>query len=166
MMQARVKVFLIVLIGLCAGVVDAQNSNPATDAAAGEALFFGKAGCAGCHEVNGRGGITGPDLSAAGQTAPEALRAKILNPNNSAPAPGGRGGPLTIVAKMKDGREIQGVRRNEDTFTLQIVDASGQLHLLDKSRLADVRHENRSLMPGDYASRLTPDELQRVVAYL
>ena len=33
---------------------------------------------------------------------------------------------------MKDGREIRGVRRNEDTFSLQMVDASGQLHLLDK----------------------------------
>jgi cytochrome c oxidase cbb3-type subunit III len=35
----------------------------AGDAAAGEALFYGRAGCAACHEVNGRGGITGPDLS-------------------------------------------------------------------------------------------------------
>src|SRR6266700_1307792 len=124
-----------VAIFLGAAILAAQqNSSPA---AAGEALFFGKAGCASCHEVNGRGGVTGPDLSAAGQAASETLRAKILNPNNSTQTPpGGRGAPLTIVAKMKDGREIQGVRRNEDTFTLQIVDASGQLHLLDKMKLA------------------------------
>src|SRR6185295_4122824 len=38
------------------------------DGAAGEALFFGRAACASCHEVNGRGGVVGPDLSAAGQT--------------------------------------------------------------------------------------------------
>src|SRR5207302_376790 len=128
-------------------------------AAAGKEVFFGKAGCASCHGVNGHGGITGPDLSAAGRASAEQLRAKILNPNTSGQTPGGRGGPLTIVAKMKDGREIQGVRRNEDTFTLQIVDASGQLHLLDKMKLAEVRHENRSLMPGVYASRLSHDEL-------
>src|SRR5207244_4428487 len=39
------------------------------DAAAGETLFFGKAGCASCHEVNGRGGVVGPDLSTAGRLA-------------------------------------------------------------------------------------------------
>src|SRR5437867_8276885 len=84
----------------------------------GEALFFGKAGCAGCHEVNGRGGVIGPDLSAAGTRSADVLAAKIRNPNGAAPAVGGRGGgPLTVVAKMKDGREIRGVRRNEDTFS-------------------------------------------------
>src|SRR5919201_3853762 len=36
------------------------------DASAGEAIFNGKGGCVSCHEVNGRGGIVGPDLSAAG----------------------------------------------------------------------------------------------------
>ena len=139
-MHARLKLSIVVVIGLSAAAFAAQQ-NSAETVAAGEALFFGKAGCASCHEVNGRGGVAGPDLSAAGQRPPEALQAKILNPN-SPPA-------LTIVAKMKDGREIQGVRRNEDTFTLQIVDASGQLHLLDKMKLAEVRRENRSLMPGD-----------------
>ena len=38
------------------------------DVAAGEVLFFGRAGCSSCHEVNARGGITGPDLSNAGTT--------------------------------------------------------------------------------------------------
>ena len=41
--------------------------------------------------------------------------------------------------KTKDGREIRGVRRNEDTFSLQMIDTSGQLHLLDKRTLASVR---------------------------
>ena len=43
---------------------------------------------------------------------------------------------------MQDGREIRGVRRNEDTFSLQMVDATGQLHLLDKLKLASVTVEN------------------------
>jgi alcohol dehydrogenase (cytochrome c) len=118
-------------------------------------LFFGKGGCTTCHEVNGRGGVTGPDLSAAGTRSPEELRARILNPSGS-----------RVIVKTQDGREIQGVRRNEDTFTIQIVDSSGQLHLLEKTKLADVRSENRSLMPGDYASRLNAQELQDMVAYL
>ena len=153
-MHARLLSF-VVAIGLSGAIFAAQQDSTGPAAIAGEALFFGKAGCASCHEVNGRGGVAGPDLSGAGQTSPEVLREKILNPTGS-----------TIVAKTKDGREIQGVRRNEDTFTLQIVDASGQLHLLDKMKLAEVRRENRSLMPRDYAARLTTIELQNLIAYL
>ena len=45
------------------------------------------------------------------------------------------------------------MRRNEDTFSVQIVDASGTLHLFDKLQLASVRVENASLMPGDYGTQ-------------
>jgi len=164
-MHASLKLFWIIsAVCLLAVVVVAQQS---TGTAAGEALFFGKAGCAGCHEVNGRGGVTGPDLSAAGMQPAETLRAKILNPNNSvAGNPGGRGGPSTVVVKMRDGREIRGVRRNEDTFSLQMIDASGQLQVVDKTAGAQVRYENRSLMPADYGSRLSAQEIQDIVAYL
>src|SRR5262249_2740019 len=135
------------------------------DAAAGEAIFFGKGSCSSCHEINGRGGIVGPDLSAAGTRTPEALRAKILNPNA---APGGRGGgsPPFLRPTRTGWRGVQGVRRGEDTFTLQLVDASGQLHLLDKTKLTDIRRENRSLMPQDFGTRLTDAELQNLILYL
>jgi len=163
-MHRKLNLLFIAAGCFTAAVLAAQQ--PAGPAA-GEALFFGKAGCSGCHEVNGRGGVTGPDLSAAGTRSPDTLLAKIRNPNiTAAPVPGGRGGVSIVVAKMKDGREIRGVRRNEDTFSLQMVDASGQLHLLDKRGLAEVRNENRSLMPADYATRLSTQELESLVAYL
>src|SRR5262245_13480788 len=145
------------------------------NSASGEALFFGRAGCAGCHQVNGRGGIIGPDLSTAGLTPAAALRQKILTPDTpmASNSTGGRGSrgrgaapPQVIVAATKDGREIRGVRRNEDTFSVQMVDATGQLHLLDKAKLASVRVESRSLMPGDYGTKLTSSELNDLVAFL
>jgi alcohol dehydrogenase (cytochrome c) len=40
------------------------------------------------------------------------------------------------------------------------------LHLLDKLTLASYRVENTSMMPGDYASRLTSAELDDLVAFL
>jgi len=138
----------------------ASATEPASgNAAAGEQLFGGKAACATCHEVNGRGGITGPDLSNAGRLPAAQLRETILNPSAGRSA-------ATVVATPRDGAEIRGVRRNEDTFSVQIVDASGRLHLLDKRTLASVRVENRSLMPADYATRLSPDEINNIVSYL
>ena len=156
---------LFVLIALCVGGAAMLAAPQNNDIAAGEAVFFGKGNCSSCHEVNGRGGIVGPDLSAAGTRTADALRAKITNPNAGATGARG-GGPQVIVARRADGREVQGVRRNEDTFTLQIVDASGQLHVLDKTTLREVRRENRSLMPAYDASRLPDADLDNLVAYL
>ncbi|HEX7793755.1 MAG TPA: PQQ-dependent dehydrogenase, methanol/ethanol family [Vicinamibacterales bacterium] len=145
----------------------ASTAIASRDAAAGEALFFGKGQCSTCHEVNGRGGIIGPDLSAAGSLPPATLRNKILEP--ARPVPSGRGAaapPQVVIATTKDGREIRGVRRNEDTFSVQIVDGAGRLQLLDKSTLATYRVETTSLMPSDYRTRLSASELDQIVGYL
>src|SRR5262245_66667130 len=81
-MHTQRKLLLIASIALvCAAATgfatQQQPSGNPMRIAAGEALFFGKAGCAGCHEVNGRGGVTGPDLSTAGTRSLEALIEKI-----------------------------------------------------------------------------------------
>src|SRR5689334_13003713 len=48
----------------------------------GEALFWGKAKCSGCHSIRGRGGKLGPDLTNAGATRglPQ-LRQDIVDPD-------------------------------------------------------------------------------------
>ena len=53
------------------------------------------------------------------------------------------------LVKTLDGREIRGVRRNEDTFSLQMIDTSGQLRMLDKLKLASVEVQTTSLHPPD-----------------
>ena len=145
------------------------------DRTAGEALFFGRAKCSTCHEINARGGIVGPDLSDAGRLGPAELRQKILAPNTPAPkAPpglhfqggGGAPPPLTVVVRTQDGQEIRGVRRNEDMYSVQLVDAAGQLHLIDKQKVASVTVEDHSLMPDDYSTRQSGDDVTNLVAYL
>jgi alcohol dehydrogenase (cytochrome c) len=136
------------------------------------AAAFARARCATCHEIDGVGGIIGPDLSTAGRYSSEALRRKILDPDQPIDAPAAPGPPRpaarpqTITARLADGRTIRGVRRAEDTFTLHIVDLNNRLHLLDKSAIADLRVENGSVMPHDTASRLSAADLTNLVAYL
>jgi outer membrane protein assembly factor BamB/cytochrome c2 len=164
--------------GVSASAGGSVPGNPA----AGEAVFLGVGGCANCHEVNGRGGVVGPDLSGAGRQSAAALRQKIVDPNNplAAPPAAGRGGgggggggprggsnsPTTIIVKTQDGREIRGVRRNEDTFSLQLVDQTGRLQLFDKAKVASMTEENRSLMSADYATRLSPADITNLIAFL
>src|SRR4029078_1564479 len=88
----------------------------------------------------------------------------------SSPRPGaaarGAACPQVRVHRTRDGSEVRGVRRNEDTFSVQMVDASGTLHLFDKLQLASFRIENRSLMPGVFGTKLTANEIDDLVAYL
>ena len=138
------------------------------DSLQGEKLFFGKARCAGCHEVNGRGGIVGPDLSAAGGTPVDALMQKMVDPDTTS-APRGRrerrGGIGTTIVTLSDGRILRGVRRNEDTYSLQLADLSGRLHLIDKAQVRNRQDDPKSLMPS-FAASLTAAERQDIVAYL
>ncbi|MEP6915804.1 MAG: c-type cytochrome, partial [Acidobacteriota bacterium] len=160
---------LVSFIRSVQGLLPAGGTAPAAagDRAGGEAIFFGKAACATCHEVNGRGGVVGPDLSNAGRLAPALLQQKIVDPRAAAP-PGGRGAsPVTaLVVTLPDGRVMRGVRRNEDTFSLQMIDASGQLQLLDKTTLASVVVDTTAQHPTDDAARLSAGEITNLVAYL
>jgi putative heme-binding domain-containing protein len=143
------------------------------DASAGAAVFA-RAQCAACHEIDGVGGIVGPDLSTAARYGADALRRKILDPDQpiETPAPAAPGPPRpparpqTLTARLRDGRTIRGVRRAEDTFTLHLVDLDNRLHLLDKTAIAELRVENTSVMPHDFGTRLPAADLTNLVAYL
>ena len=139
--------------------MDTADTETSGGPAAGKEIFYSKGACSTCHEVNGRGGRVGPDLSSAGTRKEERLRNKILDP-------GHQHASHTVIARTRDGREIRGVARNEDTYSLQIVDISGQLHTLDKQKLAQIRKEERPLTPVEAAKLLSAAEVENLVAYL
>jgi alcohol dehydrogenase (cytochrome c) len=141
------------------------NETVAGNARNGESLFFGQAGCAGCHEVNARGGILGPDLSAAAAIPAETILRKLEDPSDVARR---RRGPSvgTITVVTAEGLTLEGIRRNEDSFTLMLADRTGKLHILDKASLKSRKESQQSIMPGDFAKRFSRDELQDIVAYL
>ncbi len=144
----------------------ALNEVVAGDAAAGEKTFWGKGGCGSCHEVNGRGGNVGPDLSAAGTDTAAYLHSVIVNPNDPALRRRRYFGPSVITVKTKSGQVIRGIARAEDSYNLLLMDVSGHLHRLAKSDLAEQKTEFASLMPANYSQLLSPAEIQNTVAYL
>ena len=79
----------------------------------------------------------GPDLSAAGTREAAFIQAKILNPD-AIPATNARGrAPSTVFITTDDGREIEGIRRAEDTYSLHVMDRSGKLQFIDKAHVKD-----------------------------
>src|SRR6185312_14502251 len=81
----------------------------------------------------------------------------------------GRGGGAaraTVTATTADGKVYKGTRKSQDSFTIQIVDTNGVFHSFDRADLKDLKIENTSLMPSDYATRLSAAEIHDVAAYL
>lgn len=132
------------------------------DVQRGKLLFFGKAGCAKCHMMNGSGGFIGADLSSYGSNGSvEEIRAAIMDPNKDLD-PRER----TVLVITREGRQITGVARNEDNFSLQLQSLDGAFHLLSRADLDRLEFLPNSLMPADYGSTLSSGEIDDLVSYL
>jgi len=130
------------------------------DAEAGANLFRDR-GCINCHRVGEEGGRLGPDLRAtAAVTTPEGLKEAITDPNSSVH-------PRSFRARAttEQGQVVEGVRLNEDSFSLQLLTTAGKLVSLDKTKLRSFEVVSDSPMPS-YGGRLSDKELDDVIAYL
>ncbi len=134
----------------------------------GKRLYETKGQCTTCHIVRGRGGSLGPDLTEIGARRGIAhLRSALLNPGSSkARDSSGYISFLVMRVVTQDGREVRGIRINEDTFTLQLRDADNRVHSFRKNDLKEVtRESNGSLMPS-YETVFSPAEIDDLIAYL
>jgi putative heme-binding domain-containing protein len=131
------------------------------DAARGRALFAGSGQCMSCHRVGGMGSRIGPDLSDAGvRLPPSDLLASLLRPDERVlPA------NWSVRAVTRDGRTITGRRLNEDTYSVQLIDAQDELVSLVKKDLKEYELIKKSPMPS-YEGKLTREQLGDLVAYL
>jgi cytochrome c oxidase cbb3-type subunit 3 len=128
----------------------------------GEQIFWGNGRCAECHTIRGRGGILGPDLSnVGGQQTFE----HILNSLTKAPPQIPRGyQPVEVVTT--GGQKISGIAKNDDNFSLQLLDSHERLQLFTRDELRQVIYKKQSLMPSDYDKKFTAAELQDLLAFL
>ena len=130
------------------------------NAASGRALFDDS--CARCHRVNGRGGTLGPELSRiASVRSREALVRSIREPSANM-AEGYR--PVTL--ETRDGVRVEGVVKAEDAFSIQLVDTDERLQGYKKTDLAELVHEEASLMPRFGRVKLNERELENLLAFL
>lgn len=132
------------------------------DVEAGSAVFEGRAGCANCHTIRGKGGRLGPDLSVIGHTRTVMqLKEAILEPSK-------RIAQDYIPAEVvtRDGKRIKGAIRNRNNYSVQMIDRKGELHLLPAAEVREIVFQKDSWMPGDYGQRLSEDEIRNIIAYL
>jgi putative heme-binding domain-containing protein len=138
----------------------APAAPPTGNAQNGERIF--RTNCSSCHMVGAQGGQLGPDLSKIGSGRIRAALSKKIRGDGAYTRPGYE--PVTVVTR--DGQRIRGVRKNEDEYSIQIMDMRQRLQGYLKANLADVVEEQQSVMPSFGADRLSDGDLDDLLAYL
>ena len=120
----------------------------AGDPDVGRRLFFESTGCVTCHMFGGRGGIMAPELThIKSRYSPEQLLAEMSEPWS------------LFEATSLSGSSVRGVKKSEDTFTLQLMDEQRRWHFLRKS---DVR----IAITNRAHTQLDVEDRKHVVAFL
>lgn len=111
--------------------------------------------CAKCHDS------AAPDLaSIRSRRSPADLKESILNPQADVPAMWWR-----FRAVTRDGRQLSGLRLNEDTHSIQYRTNAGVLASIARSELAEISMDRSSPMPS-FRDKLTPQDIENLIAYL
>ena len=131
------------------------------DASRGQSLFEGKGGCRNCHQVDGEGARSGPELTfIGGQRSAADLRASLLRPNERVLPKDYR---VSTVTKSR--QKITGRRLNEDSFSIQLIDTNENLVSLSKEDVSDFSIDKTSTMPS-LGEVFSEEEVADLLAYL
>ena len=112
------------------------------DSAVGQRVFFSSGQCSQCHMLQGRGGRLGPDLSG--------IRTSVRQKDHY---------DLVEIA-LTSGEIVRGVTRNEDTYSIQIMDTKERLQSYFKKNVRTIKKIKESLQT------LTAAEADGVAAFL
>ncbi len=148
-------------------------AKPVGNGAYGKELFYGDANCSLCHMVEGKGGRVGPELTAVGGSRTrEAIIDSVRNPSRRLAwglTEATKEFPQeyeTVTVVTADGKQIKGVALNEDNFSVQMMDTSEQIHLLEKDKLRSFQKSRESMMPVYKPDVLSDKDLKDILAYL
>jgi len=138
----------------------APTDPPRGNAENGARLFA--ANCASCHRVGVTGGRLGPDLSRIGSArSREVMALRIRRGSEEF-----RAGYAPVTVTPADGPPIQGVKKNEDLFSVQIMDGRERIQGYEKDAVKAVVNGRRSAMPIFGPERLSDSDLDDLLRYL
>ena len=136
------------------------------NAGRGAQLFFGAGGCSSCHEVNGRGIPLAADLSEIGKQTPGSIEAGIEHQVRPRRFVLGRTIERYVDVTLQDGSKLQGLLKNEDSFSVVVQTLAGDYRLLDRRQMRAITNSARTVTPVNLTQRLSADQRADLLAFL
>jgi putative membrane-bound dehydrogenase-like protein len=116
--------------------------------------------CAQCHTLYGVGSKIGPDITGSNRANLDYLLENIIDPSAVIPKE-----YAAHVVNLSSGRVVTGILKNETPNTVQVQTAN-ELLTLAKSDIDTRQPSAQSMMPDDLVTKLPPNEVRALVAYL
>ena len=118
--------------------------------------------CTTCHQVGGKGGKLGPDLTTVGSyMTPESLLESLLNPSTDI-----KQGYETVIVTRKDQTVVSGLLQRKTDTSVLVRDPSGKVVSIPAGDVAKVDTSPVSLMPPGLTASLRRDELVDLMTFL
>jgi len=129
----------------------------------GQKVFFGKqTACSACHRVGSEGGIVGPDLTRIGAVrSSRDLLESIVAPSSTFAQ-----GYENYIVVTDDGRIVNGLIARQSPETLVLREAGGKEIRFHKDQIETMARHSVSVMPEGLDRKLTPQQLQDLIAFL
>jgi putative heme-binding domain-containing protein len=142
-------------------LIDARLARfvPKPDLENGKAMFINT--CTICHQIEGDGGIIGPQLDGIGNWGRRALTEKILDPNRNISQ-----AFKTYTVTLKDGKVQSGLFRRDEGELEVYADASGQEFTVAKDQIQEKKVSQYTLMPDNFGQSISEEDFDDLIAYL
>ena len=144
-----------------------QTPALAGDPILGRELFFEstqKHNCGSCHQVDGKGGTVGPDLTSLSARSAASILLDIVFPDAVL-----LDRWQLIELKTVDGERLEALHVGDSTRRVKVYDVSSSppvLRAIKKEKIESAKPLQRSAMPADYGERYTLKQLLDLVSYL
>jgi len=129
------------------------------DATNGKAIF--KEHCGKCHTHSGDGGKVGPELTGMSVHPATELLIHVLDPNRSV-----EGNYRAYTVATDDGRVVSGLLAGESKTSVELIDAEGKRHVVQRDEIDEFVPSTNSLMPVGFEKQIRPQGIADLLAFL